>query len=67
MQEAAIEHSVAQGWPLERYTALGQGREPMNKSHAIALWGPMRMNARRATKVVVRATKPRSAATQTPH
>lgn len=25
MQEAAIDHSEAQGWPLERYVALGQG------------------------------------------
>ena len=25
MQEAAIAHSEGQGWPLERYVALGQG------------------------------------------
>ncbi len=25
MQEAAIAHSIAQGWPLERYVAQGQG------------------------------------------
>ena len=25
MQEAATAHSIAQGWPLERYVALGRG------------------------------------------
>src|SRR5437899_6966500 len=43
------------------------GKEPLSMSHAIALQGPMRMNANRATKVVAETTMPRSAAKQAPH
>ncbi len=42
-------------------------REPLNKSRAVALQRQMRMHARRATKVVVHTTIPRSAAKQAPH
>src|SRR6266540_6146380 len=42
-------------------------KEPLNKSHADCVAGKMRMNARRATKVVAWATMPRSATKQAPH
>ena len=42
-------------------------REPLIKSSADCVAGKMQMDARRATKVVARTTKPRSATTQTPH
>ena len=42
-------------------------REPLIKSSADCVAGKMRMDARCATKVVARTTKPRSATTQTPH
>src|SRR5713226_10277704 len=41
--------------------------EPLIKSPTDCVAGKMRMDARRATKVVVEPTKPRSATTQTPH
>ena len=43
-----------------------RAREPLNKSHAAALHGPMRMDARRATKVVAKPTRPRSTANGSP-
>ena len=70
MQEVAIAHSEAQGWPLERYTRARARQGALNKSHAIALHGPMRMNAQlpmRRDEGRSRATKPRSAARQAPH
>src|SRR6266404_1611215 len=39
-------------------------REPLNKSHADCVAGKMRMNARRATKVVAWTTMPRSLSLQ---
>ncbi len=42
-------------------------KEPLIKSSADCVAGKMRMDARRATKVVAWTTKPRSATTQTPH
>ena len=41
--------------------------EPLIKSFVNRVAVKMRMAARRATKVVARTTKPRSATTQTPH
>jgi len=42
-------------------------KEPLIKSSADCVAGKMRMDARRATKVVAWTTKPRSATTQTPN
>src|SRR5713101_8382677 len=42
-------------------------KEPLIKSSADYVAGKMRLNARRATKVVARTTTPRSATLQTPH
>ena len=42
-------------------------KEPLIKSHVDCVAGKMWMDVRRATTVVARTTKPRSAATQTPH
>ena len=42
-------------------------REPLIKFSADCVAGKMRMDARRATKVVACTTKPRSATTQTPY
>ena len=44
-----------------------EAKEPLNKSHADCVAGKMRMNARRATKVVAWVTMPRSATKQAPH
>ncbi len=49
-----------------RRTPLDVG-EPLTKSPTDCVAGKMRIDARRATKVVARTTKPRSATTQTPH
>jgi acyl-CoA thioester hydrolase len=38
MQESAIEHSAAQGWPVERYLALGAGW--VVRSHFIEYLAP---------------------------
>jgi hypothetical protein len=51
----------------EAYAAAPALKEPLIKSAADCVAGKMRMAARRATKVVARTTKPRSATTQTPH
>jgi hypothetical protein len=42
-------------------------KEPLIKSSTDCVAGKMRMDARRATKVVAGTTMPRSATTQTPH
>ena len=47
--------------------AEGARREPLHKYSRLRCLRPMRMDARRATKVVVCPTMPRSAAPQTPH
>src|SRR5207302_2410960 len=50
-----------------RAASLRALKEPLNESHADCVAGKMRMNARRATKVVAWATMPRSATKQAPH
>ena len=47
MQDAAVAHSAAQGWPGERYVELGCGWVVRSHSHRIPPAGPGRRSARR--------------------
>ena len=55
------------GEPGAAATRSAKLKEPLIKSSADCVAGKMRKDARRATKVVARTTKPRSATPQTPH